>query len=96
MKKKYKKEDAVMVDLHERKNIKIIEAEKRIVSDNEIKLFEEQLEARSKAANEFVELYIKKQLETQPQISKEDFNATMKEMMKQHKILKSLLKEQEN
>lgn len=96
MKKRYKKEDAVMVDLHERKNIKIIEAEKRIVSDNEIKLFEEQLEARSKAANEFVELYIKKQLETQPQISKEDFNATMKEMMKQHKILKSLLKEQEN
>lgn len=96
MKKRYKKEDAVMVDLHERKNIKIIKAEKRIVSDNEIKLFEEQLEARSKAANEFVELYIKKQLETQPQISKEDFNATMKEMMKQHKILKSLLKEQEN
>lgn len=95
MKKRYKKEDVVMVDLHERKNIKIIEAEKRIVSDDEIKSFEEQLEARSKAANEFVELYIKKQLETQPQISKEDFNATMKEMMKQHKILKSLLKEQE-
>lgn len=96
MKKKYKKENVVMVDLHERKNIKIIEAEKRVISDDEMKLFEEQLESRTKAANEFMELYIEKQLEMQPQISKEDFNATMKEMVKQHKILKSLLKEQEN
>ncbi len=96
MKKKYKKENVMMVDLHERKNIKIIEAEKRVISDDEMKLFEEQLESRTKAANEFMELYIEKQLEMQPQISKEDFNATMKEMMKQHKILKSLLKEQEN
>lgn len=96
MKKKYKKENVVMVDLHERKNIKIIEAEKRVISDDEMKLFEEQLESRTKVANEFMELYIEKQLEMQPQISKEDFNATMKEMVKQHKILKSLLKEQEN
>lgn len=95
MRKKNKKQEAVMVDLSNRKNIRIIESEKIIVSDSEIKSFEQQLEARSKKVDDFDKFYIKKQLKSVPEISDEDFETTMKKMLKQYKILKSLIEEEQ-
>lgn len=94
MKKKYQKKNPVMIDLSERKNLKIIEAEKSNISDDDIEEFKKQLEIRSKAADEFCEYYINKQLEANTKISEEEFNSTMKELLKQHKILKYLIKDQ--
>lgn len=83
-----------MIDLSERKNLKIIEAEKSNISDDDIEAFKKQLEIRSKAADELCEYYINKQLEANTKISEEKFNSTMKELLKQHKILKYLIKDQ--
>lgn len=94
MKKKYKKDNAVTkVNLHDRKNIKIINAEKEPVTDDEIELFKEQLQVRYKIADDFCNYFIEKQLESGIQLSEKDFDMAMKEMIQQHKILKSLLKE---
>lgn len=96
MKKKYKKEKAVMIDLSDRKNIKIIEAEKTIIVDDEVERLREQIRSREKEAEEFRKYFIQKELETKRRISDEEFNDQMSDLLKQNKILKYLLKEQEN
>ena len=93
---KYKKQKAVIVDLSNRKNIKIVKSEKESISDEEIELFENQLKSLSEQAEEFHKYVIEQELKANSKITEEEFNATMKALMKQHKILKSLLKEQEN
>lgn len=91
--KKYKKEKKMLVDLNDRKNIKIIKSERNTMTDSEMVLFEKQLEVRSNIVDEFCKNYIEKQVKSNPEISEEEFNKTIKELKKQHKILKSLIKE---
>ena len=43
--------------------------------------------------DEFCKNYIEKQVKSNIEISEEEFNKTIKELKKQHKILKSLIKE---
>lgn len=93
---KYKKKKAVMIDLNGRKNIKIIEAEKGIISDEEIKVFEDKLKSLSEQAEEFNKYLIEQELEAKPKISDEEFSAIMKNLFKQHKILKSMINEQKD
>lgn len=96
MSRRYKKEKVVMIDLDDRKYIKIIQSEKTTISDHETKLLREQLECRSKEAEDFCRYIVKKDLENQRKISDEEFNNTMKKLLKQHKILKCLLEEQDD
>lgn len=95
MKKKYKKEKAIMIDLSNRKNIKIIEREKTTITDDEVEIFREQIRSREKEAEEFHKYCIQKELETKKRISDEEFNSEMSALLKQNKILKYLLKGQE-
>lgn len=89
--RKYRKEKAIMIDLTDRKNIKIIQSEKTTISDSEIEFFREQIDKRSKKTEEFCNYIIEKELKTKQKISDEEFDNTMKNLLKQHKILKSLL-----
>ena len=92
MRKKYKKEKVIMIDLSDRKNIKIIEAEKNsIINDDEVEIFKQQIRSREKEAEDFYEYIIQKELETKKRISDEEFEQKMKDIAKQHKILKYLL-----
>ena len=93
---KYKKNQMKSIDLHERKNLKIISSEKQGVSDRDVELFKERMQLYSQNANEFCEYLVKKRLEDEQEISKNEFDIMMKEIKKQHKILKYLLEEQEN
>ena len=89
--KKYKKGKKKLVDLNDRKNIKIIKSEQNTMTDSEMVLFEKQLEVRSNMVDEFCKNYIEKQVKSNIEISEEEFNKTIKELKKQHKILKSLI-----
>lgn len=91
MRKKYKKEKVVMIDLSDRKNIKIIEAEKTSIVDDEVEMFREQIRSREKEAEDFYNYIIQKELETKKRISDEEFEQKMKDITKQQKILKYLL-----
>ena len=92
MRKKYKKEKVIMIDLSDRKNIKIIEAEKTsIINDDEVEIFKQQIRSQEKEAEDFYEYIIQKELETKKRISDEEFEKKMKDIAKQHKILKYLL-----
>lgn len=92
---KYKKNKPNIVDLHERGNIKIISSEKHEVTDNDIHVLEKKMQLRSNNANEFCEYLICKNLEEKKEISKNEFEIMMKEIKKQHKILRFLLNEKE-
>lgn len=94
MKRKYKKQKAVMVDLSDRKNIKIIESEKVVYSDRDVEIFREQVDIQTKAIKDFNNYVIKKEIDSKRHISDEEFSNTMKELIKKHKILKCMLKEQ--
>ncbi len=91
MNRKYKKEKVVMVDLTDRKNIKIIEAEKTTMSDHDAETLRAQLNSRVKAAEEFQKYFIQKELGRKRNISDEEFKKKMKETIKQQKILKYLI-----
>lgn len=92
MGKKYKKEKVVMIDLSDKKNIKIIKAEKAsIVNDDEVEIFKQQIRSREKEAEDFYKYIIQKELETKKRISDEEFAKQMKDIKKQHKILKYLI-----
>lgn len=91
MKKKYKKEKVIMIDLRDKKNIKIIAAEKASINDEEVEILKEQIRSKEKEAEAFYEYIIQKELETKKRISNEEFEQKMKEIIKQQKILKYLL-----
>ena len=91
MRKKYKKEKVVMIDLSDRKNIKIIEAEKTSIIDDEVEMFREQIRSREKEAENFYKYIIQKELDAKKRISDEEFEKKMKDIIKQQKILKYLL-----
>lgn len=95
MRKKYKKEKVVMIDLTDRKKIKIIEATKTAVSDDEVAIFRAQLNSREKEAEEFCEYFIKKELEMRKKISDKEFEKKMKDITKQQKILKYLIQKKD-
>lgn len=81
-----------MIDLSDRKNIKIIEAEKTsIINDDEVEIFKQQIRSREKEAEDFYKYIIQKELETKKRISDEEFEKKMKDITKQQKILKYLL-----
>lgn len=84
-----------MVDLHERENIKIIKSEKKNVSDEEMEAFRKQLNLYSDGIDSFCKYYIDKQAESKYEMSASEFDALINKLIKQHKIFKSLLKEQE-
>lgn len=91
MRKKYRKEKVVMIDLSDRKNIKIIEAEKTSIIDDEVEIFKEQIRSREKEAEDFYKYIIQKDLESKKRISDEEFAKQMKDIKKQQKILKYLI-----
>ncbi len=91
--KKYKKQNNI--DLSDRINIQIVKSDDKFVSDSDIEAFREQLNTRSKITDDFCKYYIEKQVETQKELSEEEFSKTMKELKKQHKILRCLLKEED-
>lgn len=62
MKRKYKKEKAVMIDLSDRKNIRIIESEKVTYSDDDIEVFRQQVNDKTKEIEDFNNYVIKKVL----------------------------------
>ena len=90
MRKKYRKEKVVMIDLSDRKNIKIIETEKTSIIDDE-EILREQIRSKEKEAEDFYKYIIQKELETKKRISDEEFEKKMKDITKQQKILKYLL-----
>lgn len=94
MKRKYRKEKAIMVDLRDRKNIKIIEAEKITYSDYDIEVLRQQVDDKTKAIEEFNNYLIRKEIESRRSISDEEFDSAMKDLLRQHKMLKYLLEEQ--
>lgn len=94
--RKYKKEKAVMIDLSDRRNIKIIESEKVIITDEEIEAFRKQIDDKAKEIEDFNNYIIEREVASKKKISDKEFNDTMKELLKQHKILKHMLKKQEN
>jgi len=96
MGRKYSKEKAKIIDLNDRKNIEIIQSDSIEMSDDESKAFKESLNERSKQAEEFLEYVIQKEIEEMNIISDEEFKLMMKEIIKQHKILKSLINKKED
>lgn len=93
--RKYKKEKAIMIDLSDRKNITIIESKKITVSDYDVEILKKQIETRTKAIKDFNNYIIEKEIASKKTISDEEFNNTMKELMKQHKMLRYMLEEQD-
>lgn len=94
MKKRYKKEKAIMIDLSDRKNIRIIESERTIITDDEIEDFRKQVDIKTREIEDFNNYIIEKEVASKRKISDEEFNKAMKELLRQHKLLKSMLKEQ--
>lgn len=95
MKRKYKKEKTIMIDLSDRKNIRIIESEKNVYSDDDVEFFRQQVEDKTRAIEDFNNYIIKKEAESKRHISDEEFKKAMNELLKQHKVLKYLLEEQD-
>lgn len=96
MKKRYKKEKAIMIDLSDRKNILIIESERTIITDDEIEDFRRQVDIKAREIEDFNNYIIEKEVASRRKVSDEEFNKAMKELLGQHKLLKSMLKEQGN
>lgn len=96
MKKRYKKEKAIMIDLSDRKNILIIESERTIITDDEIEDFRRQVDIKAREIEDFNNYIIEKEVASRRKVSDEEFNKAMKELLGQHKLLKSMLKEQKN
>ena len=94
MKKRDKKEKAIMIDLSDRKNIRIIESERTIITDDEIEDFRKQVDIKTREIEDFNNYIIEKEVASKRKISDEEFNKAMKELLRQHKLLKSMLKEQ--
>lgn len=92
--KRYKKKKTTMIDLSDRKNIRIVTSEEFSVSDSYIEFLKEQIENRTKKYEDFNDYVIKKEIESKRHISDEEFSNTMNELIKQHKLLKCMLKEQ--
>lgn len=80
-----------MIDLSDRKNIKIIEAEKTSIIDDEVEMFKEQIRSKENEAEDFYKYIIQKELDAKKRISDEEFEQKMKDITKQQKILKYLL-----
>lgn len=95
MKKRYKKEKAIMIDLSDRKNIRIIESERTIITDDEIEDFRKQVDIKAREIEDFNNYIIEKEVASRRKVSDEEFNKAMKELLGQHKLLKSMLKEQD-
>lgn len=92
--KRYKKKKTTMIDLSDRKNIRIVTSEEFSVSDSYIEFLKKQIENRTKKYEDFNDYVIKKEIESKRHISDEEFSNTMNELIKQHKLLKCMLKEQ--
>lgn len=92
--KRYKKKKTTMIDLSDRKNIRIVTSEEFSVSDSYIEFLKKQIENRTKKYEDFNNYVIKKEIESKRHISDEEFSNTMNELIKQHKLLKCMLKEQ--
>ena len=95
MKKRYKKEKAIMIDLSDRKNIRIIESERTIITDDEIEDFRRQVDIKAREIEDFNNYIIEKEVASRRKVSDEEFNKAMKDLLKQHKMLKYLLEEQD-
>lgn len=95
MKKRYKKEKAIMIDLSDRKNIRIIESEKTIITDDEIENFRKQVDIKTREIEDFNNYIIEKEVASKRKVSDEEFQKAMKDLLKQHKMLKYLLEEQD-
>lgn len=94
MKKKNKSQDILLIDLSARKNIKIIHAKKKKVSEKEVKEFEEKLLKRYNDYCEFTDFCIQQNMKKNTeQISNESFVNIMKNMMDENDFLENMLRE---
>lgn len=92
MKKRNKKEEKILVDLNARKSITIIHAQKKNISDKEMKEFEEKLTIRYNAYCEFTDFCIKRNMErNSEQISKKIFTEALQSMLEQNKLLEDMI-----
>lgn len=93
-KTKYQKKKAVMIDLSDRKNMQIIPAEPSLTTDEDVKDFENRLDNRYSIMQNFSDYCIQQNntVLLKESISDEAFNETLNQMMKKHKLLKSMLK----
>ncbi len=99
MKKRNKKEEYLLLDLSDRKNIKIIRSNRKTITDKEMKEFETKLDERYKVFSDFTELCIQRNLEANHKDTcHEDYEEAMKSMLEQNKLLEDMIKmkEQEN
>ena len=64
MKKRNKKEEYILIDLSDRKDIKIVHSTKKAVTDKEMKEFETKLNKRYKALSDFTALCIQRNFQT--------------------------------
>lgn len=93
---KKKKENVVLIDLIDRKKIKIIRASKSNVTDKEISEFEDRLSTRYSRYCEFNEHCINSNAgKGSDQISKKEFDEAFQNMLEQNEMLGYMFKEQE-
>lgn len=79
------------VDLTDRKNINIIESQKTKISDEDIKILEKQLKDDFEQAEEFYNIFVQKELMKEQTIPDDVFGEIMKDLLKQHKIIKDMI-----
>lgn len=94
-KTKYRKKTGVMIDLSDRKNMQIIPAEHSLATDEDVKNFEDKLDDRYSTMRNFSDYCIQQNNTNllKESIPDEVFNETLNQMLKKHKLLKSMLKE---
>lgn len=89
-------EEYILIDLSDRKNIKIVQSKKSTVTDKDIVEFEEKLNARYNDLHDFTQNCLKKNLEkNRKSLSEEKYEDAVESMLKQNKLLMDMLKKQE-
>lgn len=91
MKKKKRVDDRILIDLKERKQIKIIRSKKASISDDEINEFKKRLDSLHMTYDSFSELYIKKNTKNVSEVSDEYFHELMQNILKQNALLENML-----
>lgn len=92
-KRMYKKEKKVIVDLRERKNIKIIKTDEFDASDYDDEKLRRYVSDYSKATEAFNCYLIDKEVASKRTITDEEFEDVMAKTIKQHEILKYMFGE---
>lgn len=90
--KRDKRRMALLVDLSNRKNIKIIHSTNTTVTDKEMDTFQKSYDDKFNQMKSFTEHCIKVNMDKNSSVSDSDFITSMQKIVANNKILKSLLK----